>query len=117
MHKDAHILRTESVFVPTPALPEDARARIRARSRALFGNLDRLEVMAAIAASVDGVVNATDLQWQLQIANNRVRAQLVALTELGLLQQVPTEARKRYYVRIDSPFWPTCLDLYAQWSR
>ncbi len=117
MHHYAHIIRTESFFVPPPSLPDDVRERLRAQSRALFGNLDRLEVAAAIAASPDGVVNATDLQWELRIANNRVRAQLVGLADLGFLQPVSTEARKRYYLRIDSPFWSTCLDLYGQWSQ
>jgi hypothetical protein len=117
MHHYAHINQTDSIFLPSSTLPDDARARLRARSRALFGNLDRLEVAAAIAASSDGVVNATDLQWELKIANNRVRAQLVGLADLGFLQATSTEARKRYYVRLKSPFWSVCLDLYGQWSQ
>jgi hypothetical protein len=117
MHQYAHINQTDSIYMPSAALPEEVREQIRARSRALFGNLDRLEVAAAIAASDDGVVNATDLQWELRIANNRVRAQLVGLADLGFLQQVSTEARKRYYVRLKSPFWSMCLELYGQWSR
>jgi Fe2+ or Zn2+ uptake regulation protein len=112
----AQIIQTESKFLPPTSLPTETRERLRAHSRALFGNLDRLEVAAAIAAS-DGMVNATDLQWQLRIANNRVRTQLVVLAELGLLQHVEMETRKRHYLRIESAFWPTCLDLYGQWSQ
>jgi hypothetical protein len=112
----AQIIQTESIFLPPTSLPANTRKRLRAHSRALFGNLDRLEVAAAIAAS-DGTVNATDLQWQLRIANNRVRAQLVVLAELGLLQHVDLETRKRHYVRLESPLWSTCLDLYRQWSQ
>lgn len=112
----AHIGQTEYVFVPPSSLPDETREDLRARSRGLFGNLDRLEVAAAIAAS-DGVVNATDLQWELRIANNRVRAQLVALADLGFLQPVSIEARKRHYLRLESPFWGMCLDLYGQWSQ
>ena len=113
----AQIGQTEYVFIPPSSLSDETREYLRARSRGLFGNLDRLEVAAAIAASPDGVVNATDLQWELRIANNRVRAQLVAFVDLGFLQPVSTEARKRYYVRLESPFWATCLELYGQWSQ
>jgi hypothetical protein len=105
------------VFRSPAALPVETRARVRARSKSLFGNLDRLEVAAAVAASPDGLVNATDLQWELKIANNRIRAQLVTLADLELLQAPPPDTRKRYYMRIESPFWETCLSLYEQWIR
>jgi predicted ArsR family transcriptional regulator len=92
------------------------RERIRTRSKVLFGSGDRLEVALAIATSPDGVVNATDLSWELHIANNRVRAQLVALTELGLLTPGPADDRKKWYVRRPSSFWQTCVDLHEAWS-
>jgi len=93
------------------------RERIRRRSKAMFGNLDRLEVAVAIALSEDGLVNATDLSWELRIANNRVRAQLLALAELGLLRPSPGDtAGKRHYLRLENPLWQTCLDLYRDWT-
>jgi hypothetical protein len=107
----------DSVFIAPAALPEDVRQRVRMRSKGLFGNLDRLEVAAAIAASSDRLVNATDLQWDLKIATNRIRAQLVALRDLGLLRGPMPDARKRYYMRVESPFWECCLSLYNDWAR
>jgi hypothetical protein len=91
---------------------------LRSRSKALFGNMDRLVVAAAVAGSPDGVVNATDLSWQLRLANNRVRAQLLAFAEVGLLRAPPdTDGRKRWFVRIDDPFWDACRDLVLRWGK
>jgi hypothetical protein len=92
---------------------------LRTRSKALFGNMDRLLVAVAIADNPDRAINATDLGWQLRLANNRVRAQLVAFAEAGLLE-VPsggTGDRKRWYLRVDSPFWDACRNLAAMWSE
>jgi hypothetical protein len=92
--------------------------RRRARSKTLFGSMDRLDVAVAIAQSPDGVVNATDLSWQLKLANNRVRAQLLTLAEVGLLQASPDRsAGKRFYIRLDSPFWDVCVAFATEWSR
>jgi hypothetical protein len=97
-------------------LDPQVRERIRQRSKAMFGNRDRLDVAVAIALS-DGLVNATDLSWSLRIANNRVRAQLLALSELGLLRPAPMEsATKRHYLRLENAFWQTCLELYREWA-
>jgi len=109
---------SDAPFTHPARLSPELREQIRQRSKQIFGNLDRLDVAVAVALSEDGVVNATDLSWSLQIANNRVRAQLLALTELGFLQ--PDEggdSRKRQYLRLDDPFWETCLDLYRRWSE
>ena len=104
-----------SSILPPEQLAPLTREKIRQRSKAMFGNLDRLDVAVAIALS-DSVVNATDLSWSLRIANNRVRAQLLALAELGLLRPEPLEgSTKRHYLRLDKPFWQTCLDLYREW--
>jgi hypothetical protein len=89
---------------------------VRARSKVLFGNMDRIAVAVAIAESPDGLVNATDLTWQLRLANNRVRAQLVAFAEVGLLQALPGDGdKKRWYSRLESPFWRACQDLVRDW--
>jgi len=100
-----------------PLHPE-IRERLRRRSKVLFGNLDRLEVAVAIAASPDGAVNATDLSAETGLLNVRVRAQLIALEQVGLLVAMPRAGElKRWYLRLDSPFWQTCLDLTEEWSR
>ena len=60
------------------------------------------------------MVNATDLQWELQLAANRVRAQLLSLSELGLLTEgAPGVNGKRMFVRAQSPFWTFSLEWYA----
>jgi hypothetical protein len=84
----------------------------------LFGNQDRVEVAVAIAANEDGAVNATDLAIETGLINTRVRAQLRALADVGLLAEVPAAGElKRWYVRQDSTFWQICLDLYDEWTR
>jgi hypothetical protein len=95
-------------------LSDSRREFIRRRSKTLFGSSDRLEVAVAVALSSDGVVNATDLQWELRLAANRVRAQLLALSDAGVLVEAPSGlSRKRMFVRGPSAFWGFCLELYS----
>jgi predicted transcriptional regulator len=89
---------------------------LRERSKLVFGNRDRLEVATAIARHADGWVNATKLAAELGIVNNRVRAQLVALTEAGLLEASPPDDRVRWYLRKESPFWDLCSALALDWG-
>jgi hypothetical protein len=97
-------------------LPPQIRERSRQRSKNLFGNRDRLEVAVAIALSPDGVVNATDLAIELALPNTRVRSQLIALREAGLLIDTPAQSwGKRWYVRREHPFWQTCVELFDEW--
>lgn len=104
----------EASKVPIEALGDE---RVRVRSKLLFGNMDRMAVAIAIAESPDGAVNATDLTWQLQLANNRVRAQLVAFAEVGLLEaHLHDGDKKRWYTRVKSPFWATCQALVQDWQ-
>lgn len=89
---------------------------MRSGSKVLFGNKDRLEVAAAIADSEDGLVNATDLSEEIGLVQSRVRNQLVAMAEVGLLIKLPSSDLKRWYQRVDSPFWQTSCHLYEEWS-
>lgn len=98
-------------------LSAQARKAVRRRSKKMFGSSDRLEVAVAIALKRDGVANATELQWELQLAANRVRTQLLALAELGLLAEGPPgENGKRMFMRVNDPFWDLCLEKYSAWS-
>lgn len=99
------------------SLSSPERERLRDNSKRLFGNRDRLEVAAAIAGSVDPAVNATDLSADLGMVNSRVRAQLIVLSQVRLLDEVPytTDLSKRWYLRRDSPFWDACVDLLNHW--
>jgi hypothetical protein len=110
MSTDASVLPWE--------LTETERERVREMSKLMFGNADRLDVAIAVASAPDGVVSATDLQWKLQLANNRVGAQLRVLQRAGLLQEAPVSGprRMRMFVRVESPFWDLCRAWYAEWS-
>lgn len=92
-----------------------ARSKMRVMSKTLFGNLDRLEVAVAIAASLSGAINASELGRLLGIAPNRVAAQLAALTKAGLLEPLPRASQIRWYMRRDSAFWQLCRELQKEW--
>jgi DNA-binding transcriptional ArsR family regulator len=80
------------------------RARIRQRSKRLFGNADRLEVALAVAES-SGLVHAQELADQLGISPPRVRAQLLAFVAAGIMRVMPRSGLVQNYERIDDPFW------------
>jgi hypothetical protein len=86
---------------------------VRERSKLVLGNRDRAEVGAAIGSSPDGLVNATDLAFELGLANSRVRTQLLALCDAGYLRSIPNVkvSEKRMYQRLDASLWKTCWEL------
>jgi hypothetical protein len=100
---------------PSRDLPAEAYERLRERSKVLMGNRDRLEIAVAIAVSEDRAVNATDISRQLGIAPNRVRANLLAFAHVGLLDQLPPQSGRRWFIRRSNTFWSLCLDLYQAW--
>jgi len=106
---------SEPVGILSEAQTGLERERLREKSKCLLGNRDRLEVAVAIARSPDPAVNATDLSADLDMANTRVRAQLIVFLEAGLLIDAPPQDLKRWYLRRDSPFWEACLDLFDDW--
>ncbi len=96
-----------------PRIDEEGRLR----SKALFGNRDTLEVLAAIAETEDGIVCAADLERAIHLPNNRIRTQLLALTKAGLLDAVPQgRDRVRWYRRIESAIWPAAVKLCEEWG-
>jgi hypothetical protein len=63
-------------------------------------------------------VSAVDLSYSVGLPNNRVRAQLRALTTVGLLQEMPRDGSGRvWYERCASGFWDACLELGGLWER
>jgi hypothetical protein len=80
-------------------LPLQTITAVRERSKRLFGNKDRLEVAVAITRVALGKVSATDLGRDLDMAVNRIRAQLLALEALGLLAKTGDEDGKRMFQR------------------
>jgi hypothetical protein len=99
------------------ASTQEQRERLRRLSKIVLGNMDRLEVGVAIARSPDGLVNATDLQEEIGLAQSRIRNQLVALADGELLSAFPSANGKRWYKRVDSPFWQLCLALCDDWMK
>ncbi len=99
----------------TPAVEEGTRRGLRRRSKLLFGNADRLEVADAVARS-SGVVHAQELSNELAISPPRVRAQLLAFVDAGLLVPLPRHGNVQNYERIDDVFWPTVRAVVSEWS-
>ncbi len=71
--------------------------------------------MAVAIARVElGRVNATDLHADVDIAVNRIRAQLLALQSLQLLAKAGDEHGKRMFDRVNAadPFWAFAVGEY-----
>jgi hypothetical protein len=85
----------------------DVLRRVREHSKRMFGNQDRLEVAVGIMRFQLGRVNATDLSREVDVAVNRIRAQLLALEALELLKRTGSEDGKRMFERVDDHdrFW------------
>jgi DNA-binding transcriptional ArsR family regulator len=101
---------------PTARSADGTRRRLRDRSKRLLGNADRLEVAAAVARASGQLVHAQGLANELGITAPRVRAQLLAFTEAGLLELLPKNGQIVYYQRHDDPFWDAARALHAAWS-
>ncbi len=76
-------------------------------SRLLFGNQDRLIVLAAVADSTSGSIFCRSLAESIGVTDNRVGAQLANLEEAGLLVRMPKVGGERrvYYERVESALW------------
>jgi hypothetical protein len=82
-------------------------------SKAVFGNADRLDVAAHIAASSDGLIYATEIAESLGIPQNRARAQLLAFAEAGVLRPLPRDLdRRAFFARENDDFWKAMKDLH-----
>jgi hypothetical protein len=88
-------------------LPHEVLLALREHSKRMFGNQDRLEVAVATTRVALGKVNATDLHSDIDVAVNRIRAQLLVLESLGLLRRTANEDGKRMFERVDDNdrFW------------
>jgi DNA-binding transcriptional ArsR family regulator len=93
----------------------DARAQLRKRSKRLFGNADRLEVALAVAES-SGLVHAQELADQLGISPPRVRSQLLAFVDAGIMRPLPRSGLVQSYERLDDPFWEAARQLVPSWD-
>ena len=95
-----------------------AGERVRERSKLLFGNRDTLDVAVAVARDETGAVSAAEIADAISLAPNRVRAQLIAFVELGFMAEAPPMRweRRRWFMRVDDPFWAFCADLHDRWN-
>lgn len=89
---------------------------MRLRSKRLFGNADRLEVAFAVASS-PGLVHSQELADQLGISPPRVRTQLLAFVDAGLMRVMPRSGQVQNYERIDDPFWSLVSELVLSYRE
>jgi predicted transcriptional regulator len=85
-------------------VPSKPTARQRL-SKALFGQLHRLDVMIAIMES-DGYVSPTYLSERLHLPQSALQAPLRDLLAGGLLEYVDVRERRNIYKAADSLVWP-----------
>lgn len=95
---------------------EERRLRRRRLSKLLLGNADRLDVAAAVARSSAGVVHAQELGRALDLTPSRVRAQLLAMVDAGVLTLPPRVGRTVDYEREEAPFWDAIRLLDKAWD-
>ncbi|SLL30150.1 putative transcriptional regulator [Mycobacteroides abscessus subsp. abscessus] len=82
-------------------------------SKTVFGQKNRLAVMAAIAQS-EGLVNPTELQVQLRFAaQSSIQDAVRDLVAVGLLSRVDGDGRV-FYRRNPHALWTAAIDLLAQ---
>ncbi len=89
--------------------------QLRRRSKRLFGNSDRLEVAHAVGVS-SGLVHAQELADQLGMSPTRVRTQLLAFVDAGVMRTLPRSGLVQNYERIDDPFWGFVHRLVVAWQ-
>jgi DNA-binding transcriptional ArsR family regulator len=94
---------------------QHGRRFLRDRSKKLFGNADRLEVAYAIAES-SGLVHAQELSERIGISPPRVRTQLLAHVDAGLMTELPIVGQVKNYERVDDPYWTHIQQLVDAWS-
>lgn len=92
--------------------------RVQELSAAVFGQRHRLALMAAIAQSVDGVVNPTDLVETLGLrAQSSLQGPLNSLLTAGLVTRISGIGDRVYYQREDSAAWQFALELLSRALR
>lgn len=90
-------------------------AQLRNRSKRLYGNADRLQVAYAVATS-SGLVHAQELADALSISPPRVRTQLLAFVNAGVMALLPRSGHVQNYERIDDPFWSATVSFVEAWT-
>ncbi len=111
----------EVEFSPGPKhLSHEVLIAVRAHSKQMFGNQDRLEVAYAITRVELGRVNATDLHRDIDLAVNRIRSQLLLLVSMHLLAETGGgEGGKRMFEVQDREdvFWKFVVHEFEQIVR
>jgi DNA-binding transcriptional ArsR family regulator len=72
-------------------------------------------VAAAVGRDSSGLVHAQALANELGIGPPRVRSQLLAFTDAGLMRLLPRDGQIVHYERVDDPFWHAVIDLQRAW--
>ena len=96
----------------------DLTEAIRELSVVMFGQRLRLEIMARIAASEDGIVCLKDLASDLGASPSSVQKPLKDLVAAGLLTPLPAgDSKRRFYQRTPSSGWGFASELVDDCER
>src|SRR3954454_22892817 len=87
-----------------------------ARRKSFSGTATRLGAASAVARAASGFVHAQGLGHELDITPPRVRAQLRAFVEAGVMRQRGRVGSTVDYERVDGPFWEAVEVLAVAWS-
>lgn len=85
------------------------------RSKLLFGNRHRLRIGDCIASRT--LLTAREIASELHLADSVVRAELLRLTEAGLLVSLPSVQKERFYETVADPFWAYCREEVARFGN
>jgi DNA-binding MarR family transcriptional regulator len=94
----------------------DERSAMQELSKSLFGQVHRLAIMLAIAES-DGLVNPTDLSFQLRLSQSALQGPIRDLVDGGLLTREARGGRRTIYRRVDSKGWDFVRELAEEARR
>jgi DNA-binding transcriptional ArsR family regulator len=85
------------------------------RSKLLFGNRHRLRIGDCLASKT--LVTAREVASQLHLADSVVRAELLRLSDAGLLHALPSVQKERFFETVVDPFWDYCREEVARFAN
>lgn len=92
-------------------MPQEQWTHRQRLSKSLFGQVHRLDLMIYIAESKDGLINPTELSFDLRLPQSALQAPLRDLTDGGLLVLEERRGRRLFYRRVDSAAWDWVREL------
>jgi hypothetical protein len=84
------------------------------RSKLLFGNRHRLRIGDCVARR--NLLTAREVAAELRLADSVVRAELLRLSDAGLLVPLPSVQKERFFEQVPDPFWAYCREEVARFG-